>query len=247
MKKLCALLAVLLLMISVTGCISVYNSPSDSDTESSTTSVLYYPSRYYYSYVEADYISDNFRKKMNTFGEITIIEQAEDTTEIVTEFREGINNASGTPLIAKYLPELDQSKYTGGYGYTDTETGMNVSVYYRVVDGMLTDEMVKFYLDQSRNVVQYETVNWGKYDGLNLDESQIKSLRVMFENHVHAYLDDIIFEYFAPTQKNASSAYILFTDSQGRLVISTRVKMQSDVTAPSSSADIYVDLFAVIG
>lgn len=192
---------------------------------------------------------------MDQFGKNEWIEPSAPVTEIYTEIPKPENNAKGVDPISIVLPNLDLSKYNGAYHWTDKETDLKVSAYYRVVGGMLTDELVKVYIDSAGNINKYETVNLGKYDNLGLDEKQIAGVGSTLTSRAHRLLNTVVFESYAPPPCHAPadcipasvhtpSNYILFTDDQGRVIVGARASL--DLDSDIRQVVKQVDLYAVI-
>lgn len=253
-KRYFCLLLVLLLAATVTGC---YQKPNNSQNAEPTTEGQAKPINisYAYCFFGNDYIPNSLWQQMDQFGKNEWIEGSAPVTETYTQIPEPENDAKGVDPLSIVLPDLDLTQYSGVYHWTDQETGLEVTAYYRVVGGMLTDELVKVYIDAAGNISQYETVNLGKYDGLDLDEKQIAGVGSTLTSRARRLLNGIIFEAYAPTPCHApdgcvsasaqtTSNYILFTDKKGRLTVGTRASL--DLDSDIRQVVKQVDLYAVI-
>lgn len=240
----CVLLAAFLLL-SITGCGLTFQG-NDNATYPSDNKGVYANYSYAYSFVgDADiYVPNELREQMDQFGESEWIQQSTAVTEMYTEILEPENGAKGPDPICIVMPDLDLSKYDGPYLWKDDETGLEVSAYYRVIAGILTDELVKVYVDSSGNIKQYETVNLGKYDNLNIDEQQIEGLRSALSSRKRKLTGDAILEYYAPSPHHAPSWCILFTDTQDRIVLCTRGALNTDSEIRQIVRQ--VDLYAIL-
>ena len=184
------------------------------------------------------YVSEETRQLLNKLGQTQYIVPATPVTEVYTEIPEFENNASGTDPVHILLPDLELSKYNV-CAWRDTETGVTTSGWYRMVGGMMTDELVKYEVGPSGNVTQYETVNLGKYDGLGVDESKFENWQSTFSSAITKALgvtEDWQYYVTTPTQ----TVFRVFTDSQERIVIITTVTIEQDNNL------IKADLYAVI-
>jgi len=240
----CVLLATFL-FLSITGCGLIFQV-DDNLTIPFDGDGAYANYSYAYSFVgDADlYVPKELRKQMNQFGDNEWIQQASPITEMFTEIPKPENDAKGQDPICIVMPNLDLSKYDGPYLWKDHKTGLEISAYYRVVAGILTDELVKVYVDSSGNIKQYETVNLGKYDNLNLDEHQIEGLRSALSSRKSKLTGDAILEYYAPSPHHASSWCLLFTDTQDRVVLCTRGALNTDSEIRQIVRQ--VDLYAIL-
>ena len=229
MKRLfCVFLAVFMLL-STAGCRLIY-AGNDNMTSPSDNKGVYANYFYAYGFVgDADiYVPDELREQMDQFGENKWIQQSTAVTEMYTEIPEPENGAKGLDPICIVMPDLDLSKYDGPYLWEDDETGLEVSAYYRIIAGTLTDELVKVYVDSSGNIKQYETVNFGKYDNLHIEEWQIEGLRSALNSRTRELTGDTVLEYYAPSSHHSPTWCILFTDTQDRLVLCTRGALNTD-------------------
>lgn len=194
---------------------------------------------YYYNFEAANGTTDTIQETLNKYGENKEITPAPAQNVLTnTEIPKAENNAKGPDPICIVFPDLDLSKYDGPYIWTDEATGLEVSAYYRVVADMLTDEVVKVFVDSDGNILEYEAVNLGKYDSLNLDAEKMEYARIAFDDYINATLRDIRQEQIAPTQHHGPSVYELFTNEQGQLVVCTKMTLQG--------TNVCVDLFSVV-
>lgn len=253
-KRFFCLLLVLLFITTVTGC---YQKTQNGPDAEPTANVQVKPINisYTYCFFGDDYIPHGLWQQMDQFGKAEWIESSAPVTETYTQIPEPENNAKGVAPISIVLPDLDLTQYSGVYRWTDAETDLKVSAYYRVVGGMLTDELVKVYTDSAGNIKQYETVNLGKYDGLGLDEKRMAGVGSTLTSRVHRMLNSVVSESYAPTPCHAPadcvpasvqtpSNYILFTDKQGRVIVGTRASL--DLNSDIRQIVKQVDLYAVI-
>ena len=233
-------MAVLLtVLLAFTGCSSQTESNEKIENEIS------YSATYFYSFAEdVNYATQDIQKKLNDFGEISIIQAADPTTETFTEIPKPENDAKAVSPVHIVMPELDWSKYSEPYIGQDRETGLEVWACYRVVADMLTDELVKAYVDSDGNIVKYETVNLGKYDDLGLDEKQIERKCGTFKNEIQQALGASVFEFLSPVEAQGTQNYVLFTDTQGNVAISTDASLK-DTENPDQSM-IRVHFYAVL-
>lgn len=187
-----------------------------------------------YSYcVEGDvHIAKETLQALNAFGKSEYIFPAESEIKRYTELPEIENNAKGWDPISFVLPDFDLTNYSDTRYLTDYESGMEIAVYYRMlgdrVSGIPSDEMVKVYIDTSGKITWYETVNLGKYDKLNLDETQFGRLQNSFTQAITGALN------VAPKDLK------IFTDSQGRIVLAATAYITQE------HQNIDVTLYAVV-
>jgi len=228
----------LLALLTFAGCTS--ETGNDEITEKETS----YSVSYFYSYAEeTDYASQEIREKLDSFGEIKSVDPAAPFTEIHTEIPQADNNAKGTDPVAIILSELELSDYRS-CEMEDPETDLSTSGAYRIVAGMPTDELIKVYIDSAGQIKQYETVNLRKYDNLALDEQLLERKCGTFKNQIQQTLGASVFEFMSPTKVQGTSNCVLFTDTQGNVVISTDVALK-DEGNPAQSI-IKVHLYAVL-
>ena len=227
MKRVIVLILVISCVIGLLGCNNA--QPSYQEPEFF----------YYYHFEDATYISDTLQKVMDKYGENKDITPAPAQNVLTnTEIPKADNNAKGPDPICIVFPDLDLSKYDGPYIWMDEGTGLEVSAYYRVVADMLTDEVVKVFVDSDGNILEYEAVNFGKYDSLNLDPEKMEYARIAFDDYINATLRDFRQEQIAPTQQHGPSVYELFTNEQGQLVVYTKMILKG--------TNLSVDLFSVV-
>ena len=93
---------------------------------------------------------------------------------------------------------------------------------------MLTDELVKVYVDNAGNICQYDTVNLGRYEKLELSQRHLESVRLHFEDAIQTHLASVTWEFYNSKQQHAPSAYRLFMDTEGNLVLSTTAVLTED-------------------
>jgi len=189
-------------------------------------------------------LTEEVRQKLNDFGAPLSFWPAEPVIETFTEIPEIENNAIVTDPITIVLPDLDHSKYSGPYFMIDHAKNLEVSVYYRIVADMLTDECVKIYIDADGNIEQYETVSLGKYDEMNLNEEALTNRILQFNDAIHATLSSVTLDFFVREAIHAPSAYAMFTDNEGRLVIQTTTALTTECSLNQSS--ILLDLYAAL-
>lgn len=242
-RRICILLAAVLLF-GISGC-SLYTA-GNADLNPLPAQNLVYPCTFAYSFVgDVDtYIPTEVQAQMDQFAKAEWIQQAAAVTQVYTQIPKPENNAKGTEPISIVMPELDLTKYSGHYLWQDPATGLEVSAYYRVIADVLTDEMIKIYVDATGNIKQYETVNWGKYDSLDLDEKQVESMRIALRGRKNEFASNLILECYAPVSHNASSAYVLFTDTQNRIILSTRGALKTNNEMLQEVRE--VDLYAIV-
>lgn len=244
MKKkqfICALFAVI---FALSGCGLYKVGTVDAGTLPLKKGV--YPSTFAHSFVgDADvYVPSELQKQMDEFGKSQHILPLEAVSVVYTDIPEQENGAKGVDPLSIVMPELDRSKYSTAYIWHDDTTGLEIHGYYRLIAGVLTDELIKVYVDTSGNIVQYETVNLGRYDSLENGEMQVESMRNALQGQVRLISDYWLRERYAPVNHPADSAYILFTDTQGRIVLCTRAALNTDRETRQMVTD--VDLYAII-
>lgn len=239
----CVLLAVFV-AFGVSGC-SLYTAGNAKVNLPAVNSGVY-PSTFAHSFVgDVDiYVPGELQEQMDEFGKSQYILQADAVVSVYTEIPKPEHDAKGTAPISIVMPDLDLTKYSTPYMWRDEATDLEVHAYYRMIAGVLTDELVKVYVDHSGNIVQYETVNLDKYDSLHIDEKQVESMRISLNGQVRSAVNDWILECYAPVAHPASSAYLLFTDTQGRIVLCTRAALNTDREIRQMVTD--VDLYAIV-
>lgn len=219
MKQTIVLILALVCVISLIGCNNTQPSYKEPDFF------------YYYNFENATDITDKVQATMEKYGDNKDIAPAAAQNVLTnTEIPIAENNAKGPDPICIVFPDLDLSKYDGPYIWTDDATGLEVSAYYRVVAGMLTDEIVKVFVDSDGNILEYEATNLGKYDSLNLDTEKMEYMRIAFDDYINATLRDIRQEQIAPTQHLGPSVYELFTNEQGQVVVCTTMVIKGTTT-----------------
>ena len=103
---------------------------------------------------------------------------------------------------------------------------------------MLTDELVKVYVDNAGNICQYETVNLGRYEKLELNQRHLESARLDFEDAIQTNLGSVTWEFYNSKQQHAPSAYRLFVDTEGNLVLTTTAVL----TEEAGTVELYAML-----
>lgn len=237
------MLTVLVLVLFTAGCSIRKNVPlSTPDTSQAVT--IQKNLSYYYGFADEVPLTQDTAKKLQDFGVPLSFWTSEPKTELFTEIPKVENKAKGIDPITIVLPNLDLTKYDGPYFRNDYETGLEVSVYYRVVADMITDEYVNIYVNAEGNIVQYETINLGKYDALNLNEKVIADRQLRFRDAIHKSLSSVTLDFFVRDVIHAPSAYGLFSNNEDRLVITTTTALITECTLNQSTA--WLDLYAVI-
>jgi len=237
------LLMLLILSLITTGCSIRKNVPQAEVPQPQTTKISKDLS-YYYGFIDEVPLTTNAKEMLNEFGEPLPFWPEEPHTELCTEIPNVENNAKGVDPITIILPDLDRSKYDGPYFKKDHETGLEVSVYYRMVADMVTDECIKIYMDADGNIVHYETINLGKYDELNLNEEVLTDRLLRFQDAVHNSLSSVTLDFFVRDAVHASTAYALFSNNERQLVITTTTPLIAECALNKSN--ILVDLYAAI-
>ena len=238
-----ALLALMVLALFTTGCSIRRNVPPSIPEESQAVAISKNPS-YYYGFADEVPLTEETAKKLADFGMPLSFWPAEPQTEHFSEIPNTENNAKGTDPISVVLPDLDLSNYDGPYFRNDYETGLEVSVYYRVVAGMVTDEYINIYIDSEGTIIQYEMVNIGKYDSLNLNEDMLTDRKLHFEDAIRESLSSVTLDFFLRNAIHVPSAYALFSNNEDQLVITTTTALIAECTLNQSST--WLDLYAVI-
>lgn len=243
-RRLVCMLLAAIFTLGISGC-SLYTA-GNADIDPLPVKNGVYPSSFAHSFVgDADiYVPSQLQEQMDRFGKSQYIVQADAVTEVYTEIPQPENDAKGTDPISVVMPDLDLTKYSSPYMWRDDTTGLEVHAYYRMIAGVLTDELIKVYVDDSGNIKQYEAVNMGKYDSLHIDEMQVESMRVALNGQIRSIDSNWILECYAPVSHPASSAYILFADTQGRVVLCTRAVLNTDSQVRQMVRE--VDLYAII-
>lgn len=229
----------LIVLLAFTGCGS--QTGNNEMIENETV----YSVAYFYSFAEdVNYATQDLQKKLKDFGELSIIEAADPVTESFTEIPKPENDAKAVSPVHVVMPELDWSKYSEPHIGKDREAGLEFWACYRVVADMLTDELIKVYVDSDGNIIKYEAINFGKYDVLDLDEKQIERKCGTFKNEIQQALGTTVFEFLSPVQAQGTQNYVLFTGTQGNVVISTDAYLK-DTGNPDQSM-IRVHFYAVL-
>jgi len=237
------LLTLLFLLLITAGC-SIRKNVPKADTPQLQTTRISKNLSYYYGFIDEVPLTTNAKEMLNEFGKPLSFWPAEPQIELFTEIPKVENNAKGIDPITILLPDLDRSKYDGPYFKNDYKTGLEVSVYYRMVADMVTDECIKIYIDAGGNIEYYETVNLGKFDELNLNEDVLTDRMLRFSDAIHNSLSSVTLDFFVRNAIHASSAYALFSNNDGQLVITTTTPLIADCALNKSN--ILVDLYAVI-
>lgn len=241
-NRLTALILSTVFCIVMTGCISKSVQPTDIETSSNEPS-LNYSLTYYYCIKSDGYVSEETRQLFESFGKSEYMIPATPVTEMYTEIPVAENNAKGYDPISFVLPEFDLTNYGNTHYWKDYDVGMEIAANYRMVgdrvNGMATDELVKVYIDSAGNIKQYETVNLGKYDSLNLEESKLENLCNMFDSALYEAIGTKLFFQYTSVASSPTN-YRVFTDSQDRVVITTTIAIEQD------GKIIEADLYAMV-
>lgn len=235
-----AIFAILLGLLSSCG----VETPQIEGSESTTAQVNYnYTLTYYYCIKGDVYVSQETRQLFDSFGKSEYIIPATPTTETFTEIPKAENNAKGYDPCYYVMPELDLDIYGNTHSWKDYEAGMTIYANYRMVGGRIsgaaTDELLKVYVDSQGNIVQYDTVNWGKYTALNLDEAKFEGLCSMFDHAIYKAIGTKQFYQYAAVASSPTN-FRVFTDTDGRVVITTTISLERD------GRIIEADLYAVV-
>lgn len=233
------------LCIAITGCIAEPVQTEHGENASQEPALSYSLTYYYnidYSMVNGDYVSQENQQLLSDFGKPEQFTPANSVTEVCTEIPEFENNAKGTDPICILLPDLDISKYRI-CSWRDTETGVTTSGWCRIIGGpvygMMTDEFVSYEADSSGMITQYKTVNLGKYDDLGLDESKLESLGNRFADMISKEIGSQKFYQYTYTS-TSQTTFRLFTDTQGRIIITTTIELEQN------GRNLEIDLYAVV-
>ncbi len=233
-----AIFAVILVLLSSCGV-----EPVKTDDNKSTTAKTNYPLTYSYCIKGDVYVSQETRQLFDSFGKSEYIIPATPTTETYTEIPKAENNAKGYDPYYYVMPELNLAIYGNTHSWKDYEAGMTIYANYRMVGGRIsgaaTDELLKVYVDSQGNIVQYGTVNFGKYDALNLDESKFEGLCSMFDSAIYKAIGTKQFYQYAAVA-SSPTIFRVFTDTDGRVVITTTISLERD------GRIIEADLYAVV-
>ncbi len=228
----------LLTALLAVGCDAVRENPAaTTETTAQENAQSFVGVSSYGYYADHAHLPDDIKEKLDAFGSLMWLEPSLQT-EMYTEIPEAEHNAKGVDPVFVVLPDRDLSGYQGPYLWDDYETGLEICASYRVLAGMLTDELVKVYIDDGGNIQQYETVNLGQYDQLDLNERYLESACVHFESQIQEYLGDITQEFYNSNQHHAPSAYRLFVDTEGDLVLCTTAVL----TENAGNVELYAKL-----
>ena len=241
-------LACLVLSAIFAWCISGCNLVSVQKAEPQIMAVNsgVHPSVFAHSFVgDVDvYVPGELQEEMDDFGKAQYIQPAEAVIAVYTDVPKQENDAKGKDPLCIVMPQLDAEKYSSHYIWRDDAAGLEVNGYYRTVAGVLTDELVKVYVDTSGSIVRYETVNLGKYDALHIADAQVESMRISLKGQISGIKGDWIMECVAPVSHPVSNAYILFEDAQGRIVLQTRAALKTNTQI--RQVVTHVDLYAIM-
>lgn len=237
------MLTVLILMLFTAGC-SIRENVTQTDTPQPQAIIFSKDPSYYYGFTDEVPLNEDARQKLDDFGAPLSFWPADPAIETFKEIPEIENNAKGIDPITIILPNLDHSKYSGPYLMTDYENNLEVSVYYRVVADIVTDECVKIYINADGKIEHYETVNLGKYDKMELNEEVLNNRIHRFNDAIHAALSSVTLDFIVRGVNHAPSAYAMFTDNEGRLVLKTTTALITECSLNQSS--ILVDLYAAL-
>lgn len=246
MKKTTRIFAVFAIFAILLGLLSSCGAASTQieGSESTATQASYnYALTYHYCIKGDVYVSQETRQLFDSFGESAYIIPAESKTKTYTEIPKANNNAKGYDPYYYVMPELNLDIYGNTHFWKDHELGMTIYANYRMVGGRIsgaaTDELLKVYVDSQGNIVQYDTVNFGKYDALNLDESKFEGLCSMFDNAIYKAIGAKQFYQYAAVASSPTN-FRVFTDTNGRVVITTTISLEQDGRV------IEADLYAVV-
>ena len=243
--RLIVLLFSAVLCVITAGCIPAPVQTEPTDASSNEPALSYSLTYYYnieYNMVNGDYVSEEIRQILESFGETGSFTPATPVTKTYTEIPEFENNAKGTDPICILLPDLDISKYRV-CSWRDPKTRITDAGWYRIIGeptaGMMTDEFVAYDVDSSGKITQYKTVNLGKYDRLGLDESRLENLSNTFSDRISSKIGAKQFYQYAYTT-TSQTTYRVFTDSQDNLVIATAIELTQNGKL------LTVDLYGVV-
>lgn len=224
MKKLFVFLQSATLVLLCAGCST---APSHAlSTVPSGKVVEDYSLTYYYCITSDEYVTETTREALDQFGKSDFsIVPSEPETQLHTDIPDLGNNAKGTYPFSVLFPELDLAKYLS-CDWEDAESGLSVFGCYRTLGDMTTDEVIKVYVDSSGQIQHCETENVGKYDSLGLDESKFEALGSQFSRAATKALRPLDF-YFCEAGAAQTEARV-FTDSQGRLVITATIAINQE-------------------
>lgn len=246
MKKTTNIFAVFVIFAALLGLLPGcgIETPHIEGGKSTTAQVNYnYTLTYYYDIKGDVYVSQETRQLFDSFGKSEYIIPATPTTETFTEIPKAENNAKGYDPCFFVMPELVLDVYGDTHSWKEHELGMTVYANYRMVGGRIsgaaTDELLKVYVDSQGNIVQYDTVNWGKYNALNLDEAKFEGLCSMFDTAIYKAIGTKQFYQYAAVA-SSPTIFRVFTDTNGRVVITTTISVERD------GRFIEADLYAVV-
>ena len=246
MKKISIIFTVFAIFATLLGLLSGCGATSTQieESESAATQVSYnYALTYYYCIKGDVYVSQETRQLFDSFGKSEYIVPAAPKTETHTEIPKAENNAKGYDPYYYVMPELNLDIYGNTHSWKDHELGMTIYANYRMVGGRIsgaaTDELLKVYVDSQGKIVQYDTVNFGKYDALNLDEAKFEGLCSMFGNAIYKAIGAKQFYQYAAVA-SSPTIFRVFTDTNGRVVITTTISLKQDDRV------IDADLYAVV-
>lgn len=237
------MLTALILMLLTAGCTIRENVPQADVPQPQAITFSKNPS-YYYGFTDEVPLTGEVRQRLDDFGAPLSFWPADPVIETYNEIPEVENNAKGIDPITIVLPNLDLSKYSGPCLMTDYEKDLEVSAYYRVIADIVTDECVKIYIDADGKIQHYETVNLGKYDEMNLNEEVLTNRILQLNDAIHTTLSSVTLDFFVREVIHAPSAYAMFTDNEGRLVLKTTTALTTECSLNQSS--ILVDLYAAL-
>jgi hypothetical protein len=230
----------LIVAIVVTAALSLQPANEPTPENAPGKSKLHYTLTYSY-FIEGDpYLSPQTKEALEKWGKIEHITPAAAEVKTYTQIPAFENDAKGTHPAYVLFPELNGADYKYG-SWMDKPTGMSVSGCYRMVGGMTTDEKIKIYVDASGEIVKYETINLGKYDALGLDGAKLENLHSTFTNRVIDKMRAVISQHSSAVEEQTT--YRIFTDSLGRIVITTNISIQQ---LEAYSETLKVELYAIV-
>ena len=229
MRKMIAVLLAAVMLTAAAGCEYM---PFSDQTAAEGVWYDYYDPRYCYTAeVEAGSVTEELRQELLAFGEPDWIETAPPVVESCTDVPKAENDAKGTAPIHYLFPDRDMNDFVGPFILEENES-VEISVYYRMVGELITDECVKLYVDPSGKIVQYDAINLGKYDRLEPEAERLAQARNRLEEEIMTAFDSGLrgetqcpVEGYRPIT-DTGHPYALFTDREGNLVLSIRVYMQ---------------------
>ena len=246
MKKTTKIFAVFAMFVILFGLLpgcGISSTQIESNESTSTKGNYNYALTYHYCIKGDVYVSQELRALFDAFGESAYIIPAEPVTETYTDIPKAENNAKGYDPYYYVMPELNLSVFGNTHSWKDHERGMTIYANYRMIGGRIngatTDELLKVYVDAQGNIVQYDTVNFGKYDALNLDESKFEGLCSMFDSAIYKAIGVKRFYQYAAVASSPTN-FRVFTDTNGRVVITTTISLEQDGRV------VEADLYAVV-